>query len=134
MQNSNHSRYYWAEFTETLEFVGDPDRQEFFTAFYPHATGGTVKITCCDASAMLKECYNEYDQVVGFSATLKPFDYYVRLSGLDSGNVKTAEFESPFPGDRRKLLIIPHIPNILMFAAYPVTSSIVVVASLMARQ
>ena len=101
--------YYWAEFTETLEFVGDPDRQEFFTTFYPHATGGTVKITCCDASAMLKECYKEYDQVVGFSATLKPFDYYVRLSGLDSGNVKTAEFESPFPGDRRKLLIIPQI-------------------------
>ena len=101
--------YYWAEFTETLEFVGDPDRQEFFTAFYPHPTGGTVKITCCDASAMLKECYKEYDQIVGFSATLKPFDYYVRLSGLDSGKVKTAEFESPFPSDLRKLLIIPQI-------------------------
>ncbi len=101
--------YYWAEFTENLEFVGDPDRQEFFTTFYPHATGGTVKITCCDASAMLKECYREYDQIVGFSATLKPFDYYVRLCGLDSGKVKTAEFESPFPGDRRKLLIIPQI-------------------------
>ena len=55
--------YYWAEFTETLEFAGDPDRQEFFTSFYPHPTGGTVKITCCDASAMLKECYKEYDQV-----------------------------------------------------------------------
>lgn len=101
--------YYWAEFTETLEFVGDPDRQEFFTTFYPHSTGGTVKITCCDASALLKECYKEYDQIVGFSATLKPFDYYVRLSGLDSGKVKTAEFESPFPCERRKLLIIPQI-------------------------
>ncbi|MBC8019452.1 MAG: ATP-dependent DNA helicase [Verrucomicrobia bacterium] len=101
--------YYWAEFTETLEFVGDSDRQEFFTTFYPHSTGGTVKITCCDASAMLKECYKEYEQIVGFSATLKPFDYYVRLSGLDSGKVKTAEFESPFPSDRRKLLIIPQI-------------------------
>lgn len=101
--------YYWAEFTETLEFVADPDRQEFFTTFYPHATGGTVRITCCDAAAMLKECYKEYEQVIGFSATLKPFDYYVRLSGLDSGKVKTAEFESPFPGDRRKLLIIPQI-------------------------
>lgn len=101
--------YYWAEFTETLEFIGDPDRQEFFTTFHPHSTGGTVKISCCDASAMLKDCYKEYDQVVGFSATLKPFDYYVRLSGLDSGKVKTAEFESPFPSDRRKLLIIPQI-------------------------
>ena len=101
--------YYWAEFSETLAFVGDPDRQEFFTTFYPHATGGMVKITCCDASVLLKECYKEYDQIVGFSATLKPFDYYVRLSGLDSGKVKTAEFESPFPRERRKLLIIPQI-------------------------
>ncbi|MFA7405389.1 MAG: ATP-dependent DNA helicase [Pelobacteraceae bacterium] len=101
--------YYWAGFTETLELAGDPDRQEFFTTFYPHATGGTVKITCCDASEMLKECYKEYDQIAGFSATLKPFDYYVRLSGLDGGKVKTAEFESPFPRERRKLLIIPQI-------------------------
>lgn len=101
--------YYWAEFTETLEYIGDPDRQEFFTTYHPHLTGGTVKITCCDASAMLKDCYKEYEQVVSFSATLKPFDYYVRLSGLDLGKVRTAEFESPFPSNRRKLLIIPQI-------------------------
>lgn len=101
--------YYWAEFTATLEFIGDPDRQEFFTTYHLHPTGGTVKITCCDASAMLVDCYKEYEQVVGFSATLKPFDYYVRLSGLNSGTVRTAEFESPFPSARRKLLIIPQI-------------------------
>lgn len=101
--------YYWAEFSGTLELAGDPDRQEFFTTFYPHVTGGTVKITCCDASAMLKECYKEYEQIAGFSATLKPFEYYVRLSGLDGGKVRTAEFDSPFPHERRKLLIIPQI-------------------------
>lgn len=101
--------YYWTEFTETLEFVADPDREEFFTTFHPHATGGTVRITCCDASAMLKDCYREYEKVVGFSATLKPFDYYVRLSGLDQEIVRTAEFESPFPPGLRKLLIIPQI-------------------------
>jgi len=101
--------YYWAEFTETLELIGDPDRQEFFVTYQPHPTGATIKITCCDASAMLKDCYKEYEQVVGFSATLKPFDYYVRLSGLDSEKVRTAEFESPFPHERRKILIIPQI-------------------------
>ena len=101
--------YYWAEFTETLEFMGGSDRQEFFTTFHPDSTGGTLKITCCDASAMLVDCYRGYEQVVGFSATLKPFDYYVRLSGLDSGRVRTAEFGSPFPGERRKLLLIPQI-------------------------
>jgi DNA excision repair protein ERCC-2 len=101
--------YYWAEFTETLEYIGDPDRQEFFTTYHPYPNGGTVKITCCDASAMLKDCYKDYEQVVGFSATLKPFNYYVRLSGLDEEKVRTAEFESPFPRERRKLLIIPQI-------------------------
>ncbi|WP_223920509.1 ATP-dependent DNA helicase [Geobacter sp. AOG2] len=101
--------HYWGEFTETLEFVSHPDRHEFFTTYHPHPAGGVVKITCCDASAMLKDCYGDYQQVVGFSATLKPFDYYVRLSGLDKDRVRTAEFASPFPKERRKLLIIPQI-------------------------
>ncbi len=101
--------FYWSEFTETLAYAGDPGRQEFFTTYHPHPTGGTVKITCCDASAMLADCYDDYEQVVGFSATLKPFDYYVRLSGLDAQRVRTAEFASPFPPARRKLLIIPQV-------------------------
>lgn len=101
--------FYWSEFTETLEIAGDPDRPEFFVTCHPHPGRGTVKITCCDASAMLRDCYGEYGQVVGFSATLKPFDYYVRLSGLDAARVRTAEFASPFPRERRKLLVIPQV-------------------------
>lgn len=101
--------FYWSEFAEALEYAGDPGRPEFFTTFHPHPAGGTVKIVCCDASAMLAECYGAYEQVIGFSATLKPFDYYVQLSGLDAEKVRTAEFASPFPRERRKLLIIPQI-------------------------
>jgi DNA excision repair protein ERCC-2 len=101
--------FYWSAFTEVLEYAHEPGAEEFFTTFHPHATGGIVKITCCDASAMLRERYDEYEQVVGFSATLKPFDYYARLSGLDPETVKTAEFQSPFPKDHRKLLVIPQI-------------------------
>ena len=101
--------FYWSEFTEALEYTADPEREEFFTTFHPHATGGTVKITCCDASAMLTDCYGEYEHVIGFSATLKPFDYYAKLSGLDPEAVKTAEFPSPFLKENRKLLIIPQI-------------------------
>ncbi len=101
--------FYWSEFTEALGFADDADRDGFFTTFHPHPGGGAVKITCCDASAMLENCYDEYEQVVGFSATLKPFDYYARLSGLDPDAVKTAEFQSPFPREHRKLLIIPQI-------------------------
>ena len=102
--------FYWSQFTEMLEFVG-AGREEFFTTFHPHSTGGIVKITCCDASEMLKTCYDEYDQVVGFSATLKPFEFYTRLAGLESPELKTAEFASPFPKSRRKLLIIPQISS-----------------------
>ncbi len=101
--------FYWSEFTEALEYAADPDRQEFFTTFHPHPAGGTIKITCCDASSMLKDRYDEYGQMVGFSATLKPFDYYAKLSGLDPEKVKKAEFQSPFPNELRKLLIIPQV-------------------------
>lgn len=101
--------FYWSEFTETLDYVVNPDRHEFFTTYHPHQSGGVVRITCCDASAMLRDCYDEYGEVVGFSATLKPFDYYTRLSGLDTGSVKVAEFASPFPKNLRKIMVIPQI-------------------------
>lgn len=108
--------YYWSAFTDALEFAEDPTRSEFFTTFQPHPSGGTVKITCCDASPMLEASYDGYEQVVGFSATLKPFDYYARLSGLlpeegaeASVPLQTSEFASPFPAGNRKLLIIPQV-------------------------
>jgi DNA excision repair protein ERCC-2 len=100
---------YWTDFTAALEYAADPERDQFFTTYCPDPTGGTVRITCCDASEMLKERYGEFRRVVGFSATLKPFEYYARLSGLDPEGVITAEFPSPFPLERRKLLIIPQI-------------------------
>ena len=101
--------FYWSAFTEALQYVSDPEREEFFTTFHPHASGGTVKITCCDASEMLRDRYDEYGHAVGFSATLKPFDYYAKLSGLDPEAIKKAEFQSPFVKENRKLLIIPQI-------------------------
>lgn len=101
--------FYWSEFTENLQYVIDPERHEFFTTFHRHPTGGIIRITCCDASSMLEDCYAGYGHVVAFSATLKPFDYYARLSGLDPETVRTAEFQSPFPKAHRKLLIIPQI-------------------------
>ncbi len=104
--------FYWAEFTAALEYVAGGERAEFFTTYQPNPSGGTVRITCCDASEMLKACYDGYENVVAFSATLKPFDYHVKLSGLhasDPERVKTAEFASPFDRARRKLLLIPQI-------------------------
>lgn len=100
--------FYWSEFTAALEFVTG-EHAEFFTTFSPRPA--TVKITCCDASEMLKDCYDDYGQVVAFSATLKPFDYYRQLAGLAGRDLKTAEFVSPFPKNHRKLMIIPQISS-----------------------
>jgi DNA excision repair protein ERCC-2 len=100
--------YYWSEFTAALEYV-QGDHPEFFTTYHPQPA--SIKITCCDASEMLKDCYKEYAQVVGFSATLKPFEFYSQLSGLKREDLKTAEFVSPFPREHRKLLIIPQISS-----------------------
>jgi DNA excision repair protein ERCC-2 len=100
---------YWSEFAAALELAADPEREEFFTTFHPHPTGGTVKITCCDASALVADSYGDFRQVVLFSATLKPFDYYAQLSGLDPDTVRCAEFGSPFPKARRRILVIPQV-------------------------
>ena len=48
--------FYWSEFTEALEICGDPDQAGILHHLSPHPRGGTVKITCCDASAMIKGC------------------------------------------------------------------------------
>ncbi len=101
--------FSWSEFSEALALAADAEWNEFFFTFHPSDNGGIVKITCCDASAMIADRYDDYEQTVGFSATLKPFEYYARLSGLDPGGIRTAEFASPFDRDNRKLLIIPQV-------------------------
>ncbi|MBN8542346.1 MAG: ATP-dependent DNA helicase [Deltaproteobacteria bacterium] len=100
--------FYWSEFAAALEFVNS-DREEFFTTFSPNPA--TVKITCCDASEMLKSSYDEYQNTVAFSATLKPFEYYSQLMGLKRDSLIKAEFASPFAKSNRKLLIIPQISS-----------------------
>lgn len=100
--------FYWSEFTAALAFVS-AGRPEFFTTFHPSPP--TVKITCCDASEMLKDRWADYEHAAAFSATLKPFEYYRALSGLPADTVKTAEFLSPFPRAHRKLLIIPQLSS-----------------------
>ncbi len=100
--------FYWSSFTDALEFI-QGGRKEFFTTYRPDPPA--VTITCCDASEMLKGAYESYQQVVGFSATLKPFEFYSQLAGLADTSLKTAEFVSPFPKRNRKLLVIPQISS-----------------------
>jgi DNA excision repair protein ERCC-2 len=101
--------FYWSEFTEILKDILGSERPEFFISFYHEKTGGVIKITCCDASEMLKPRYENFEQVVAFSATLKPFAYYAELSGLNRDDLITSEFSSPFEKSQRKILVIPQV-------------------------
>jgi DNA excision repair protein ERCC-2 len=101
--------FYWSEFTDVLRQIIEVRRPEFFFTYTPDPSGGSVKITCCDAGAMLKEKYQNYENVILFSATLKPFDYYLGLSGIKALNYRTSEFSSPFKKANRKVLIIPQV-------------------------
>lgn len=101
--------FYWSEFTDVLRQIIEVKRPEFFFTYSPDVSGGSVKITCCDAGAMLKEKYQNYQNVVLFSATLKPFDYYLSLSGIKELNYQTSEFSSPFKKENRKVMIIPQV-------------------------
>lgn len=95
----------WLEFTEYLDREGE----QFFCTYTADLHGVSLRITCCDASEHLSTCLKEFENVVAFSATLKPFDYYRQLSGFRAERAQTAEFTSPFPSDNRKLLVIPQV-------------------------
>lgn len=97
--------FYWNEFTQVLRQVIESGRKEFFMTYQPD---GTMRINCCDASTELRPKYDNFEHVVAFSATLKPFDYYARFMGLDE-KTERAEFETPFLKENRKLLIIPQV-------------------------
>jgi DNA excision repair protein ERCC-2 len=94
-----------SEFIQRLEGLSE----ESFTSAAPSHHGGVLRLTCCDASRFLSEAYENFSGVVGFSATVKPFDYYSKLLGLEGEKLLSEEFDSPFPRARRKILLIPQI-------------------------
>lgn len=100
--------FYWGEFTEILANLS-PEQTQFFITGQNDGKNHTVKITCCDASELIKERYEYFQNLVVFSATLKPFEYYSRLAGLSREQLIQEEFESPFAKSNRKVLIIPQI-------------------------
>lgn len=100
--------FYWGEFTDILSTL-DSTRPEFFISGENDGKDRIIKITCCDASELIKERYDYFEHIVAFSATLKPFDYYSKLAGLQGEDLIQEEFLSPFKKENRKVLIIPQI-------------------------
>ncbi len=71
---------------------------------------GRLQITCVDASSHLAERFKPLAGAVLFSGTLKPFDYYARLSGL--AKPRCEEIPSPFPSEHRCLLVVPQVSTL----------------------
>lgn len=97
--------FAWANFTSVLAHVIE-GHEQFFISAWP---GGRLKITCCDASELIRPKYEAFEHVVAFSATIRPFEFYSGLSGLSGEKLATHEFFSPYPKERRKILVIPQI-------------------------
>lgn len=94
----------WDSFVNALHYSGDE-----FVTLYKNSGGGTLKHLCMDASKMLIDSYRSINTTVAFSATLKPFQYYADLGGLNIDDIVTREMTSPFPPSNRKLLVIPQV-------------------------
>lgn len=95
----------WSSFADGV--VVDSDN--FFITAKQTRLGTELKVTCCDASSFLSTAYESFHNTVSFSATLKPFDYYMKLSGFQANNTNVHECSSPFPAENRKLLVIPQV-------------------------
>ena len=93
----------WSEFSSVL-------REKTEAHLLTWTPPGRLQFTCVDASSHLSERFRPLAGVVLFSGTLKPFDYYARLSGLPEPRCQ--EIPSPFPAEHRCLLMVPQVSTL----------------------
>ena len=95
----------WSEFCAVARALGP----EHSVTWIPP---GRLQITCADASAHLQTRMAGLAGAVLFSATLKPFLYTQRLTGLAAADVVQVEAGSPFPAGNRKVLVVPQVSTL----------------------
>lgn len=109
---------YWRAFYEALAQVFRAQKAAektgegvgAFSCLFERGRGDELlRVVCCDASRHLAESFQPFGRVVAFSATVRPFDFYARLSGFDLAALGTHAFPSPFPRANRKVLVIPQV-------------------------
>jgi len=94
----------WASFCDVLRIRADETKG----AYIVKSGRECLQLICCDPSRYLAATMEHFHSVTGFSATLKPFEFYRHLSGFPINSV-TKEFPSGFPDEYRKVLIIPQV-------------------------
>jgi DNA excision repair protein ERCC-2 len=94
----------WASFCDVLRIRADETK----VAYIIKSGYEYLQLICCDPSRYLATTMEHFHTVTGFSATLKPFEFYRHLSGFPVTSI-TKEFPSGFPDEHRKVLIIPQV-------------------------
>lgn len=95
----------WRAFCSVLREFGPTHRLTWIPP-------GRLQLTCLDASDHLGARLKAVGGAVLFSATLKPFAFYARLSGLEPDHAAVLEVPSPFPAAHRKVLLVPQISTL----------------------
>jgi DNA excision repair protein ERCC-2 len=97
--------YAFQRFCDILALGGS----EFDYLYQHHPDDATLKILCKDASRFLRQRLEGFHSVVAMSATLTPFPFYQDVLGFPPDRTFAAEFPSPFPGENRKILVVPAV-------------------------
>lgn len=68
-----------------------------------------LSLLCRDPSRLLGPLFKKLAGAVCMSATLEPADFYRAMFGLDEETSTEASFPSPFPPERRQVLVVPSV-------------------------
>lgn len=83
-----------------------------FRRLRQQASDGSVislRLLCLDPGPILSSLLTDFDRIIAFSATLKPFDFYRNMIGFAEDQCQFAEFISPFPREHKKIVLIPQV-------------------------
>lgn len=65
-----------------------------------------VQLLCRDPSSILAPAFADLSATVIMSATLRPTEFYASMCGLEVNRLIQAEYDSPFPPENRKVLVV----------------------------
>ena len=65
-----------------------------------------LKLLCRDPAPVLGPTFDDLSATIAMSATLRPVDFYAAMFGLSANNTVTADFDSPFPVENRRVLVV----------------------------
>ncbi len=71
--------------------------------------GGNARLLCLDPAPFLRRRLDYFQGAVLMSATLNPFDFFQRMTGLTEPEVDVLDLPSPFPRRNRLIAAVPTV-------------------------